>query len=114
MYADRDLDRNLAIFDGDNTLWDTNAVFTDAQKDILRGLARAGIPADPELDFSLLRQVDDLLIKHFARHEYDNTYLSLCLIRHFRGESVESLEQVARIVGESSSIAGNLRHRPRH
>jgi phosphoglycolate phosphatase-like HAD superfamily hydrolase len=103
MNGDKNPDRNVAIFDGDNTLWDTNGVFTEAQKDILRDLAKVGIPADPERDFSLLRKIDDLLIRHFGRHEYDNTYLSLCLIRHFRGECVEDVEQVALIVDSGNS-----------
>ena len=95
--------RNIAIFDGDNTLWDTNAVFTDAQKDILRGLKEAGIHAEPERDFALLRKVDDLLIKYFGKREYDITYLLLCLIRHFKGEPVDDISQVAKIVANSEN-----------
>jgi phosphoglycolate phosphatase-like HAD superfamily hydrolase len=104
MHADKDVAENIAIFDGDNTLWDTNAVFTNAQKDILRGLAKAGIPADPERDFGLLREVDGLLIKYFSKHEYDSTYLPLCLIRRLQGESVDDCEQVARIVAAENTV----------
>jgi FMN phosphatase YigB (HAD superfamily) len=95
--------RNIAIFDGDNTLWDTNEVFTSAQKEILQGLARVGIPADPNRDFDLLRRMDDLLVKHFGNHEYDNSHLALCLLRHYRGERIDEVEQVARIVGVAES-----------
>lgn len=99
-----DPNRNIAIFDGDNTLWDTNAVFTEAQKDILRGLAKEGISVDPQRDFSLLRKVDDLLIKHFGKREYDITYLPLCLIRHFDGGLVEDTDQVAKIVADGDGV----------
>lgn len=95
--------RNIAIFDGDNTLWDTNAVFTDAQKNILRDLKEARFQADSERDFALLRKVDDLLIKHFGKREYDITYLPLCLMRHFKGEPVEDVNQVAKIVANSEA-----------
>jgi hypothetical protein len=37
----------IAIFDGDNTLWDTNAVFTGAQKGLLQGLKLAGVSGRP-------------------------------------------------------------------
>lgn len=100
--------RNIAIFDGDNTLWDTNAVFTDAQKNILRGLKEAGIHADRERDFGLLRKVDDLLIKYFGKREYDITHLPLCLIRHFKGDPVEDVNQVAKIVASSESTEVTL------
>jgi FMN phosphatase YigB (HAD superfamily) len=103
MPGKRDPNRNIAIFDGDNTLWDTNAVFTEAQKNILRGLKEAGFEADPEGDFAPLRKVDDLLIKYFGKREYDITHLPLCLMRHFKGEPVEDVNQVAKIVANSKA-----------
>lgn len=98
MPADR---KQIAIFDADNTLWDTNAVFTEAQKSILRSLKEAGTRVDPDQDFGRLREIDDLLIKHFGKREYKIEYLSLCLKRLFNGEPIENIGQLEKIIANS-------------
>src|SRR2546428_7148563 len=79
---------SVVIFDGDNTLWDTNMVFTRAQKSILNGLAKCGYPTDPDRDFALLRRIDDSLVRACGKHEYDPSLLAYNLLQHFKGNSV--------------------------
>jgi phosphoglycolate phosphatase-like HAD superfamily hydrolase len=76
----------LLIFDGDNTLWDTNEVFESAQKRMLKVLQARGFPAEPDRDFTLLRRLDDRLIFHFGTHRYGARYLGYALIRYFRDQ----------------------------
>lgn len=70
----------ILVIDGDNTLWDTNEVFEKAQRWLLRSLHRAGPRDSTTLSFKLLRRVDDLLIQHTGRQEYDFQLLVLALI----------------------------------
>lgn len=84
----------LVIFDGDNTLWDTNEVFANAQRRMLEGLRVAGFQADPDRDFRLLRELDDILIAHFRTHRYEPRYLAYALIRHARA-GADALDEAA-------------------
>src|SRR2546426_386475 len=88
----------VAIFDGDNTLWDTNEVFTQAQKTILCRLRELGYAADPDRDFDLLRDVDDLLIRHFGKREYESAMLPLCLMQCFSGQTVRDDHDIKRVL----------------
>lgn len=105
-------DPKIAIFDGDNTLWDTNEVFAHAQRTILCRLRELGYPADPDRDFGLLREVDDLLIRCFGRREYESAVLPLCLMRIFSGHSVGDDRAVRQVLETRSereySIAQDL------
>lgn len=74
----------LAI-DGDNTLWDTNSVFQDAQRWLISSLCRARPGGSPTLSLELLRRVDDLLILHIGRQEYNFQLLVLALISLRKG-----------------------------
>ncbi len=71
----------IFITDGDNTLWDTNEVFTDAQVAMLDAI-RIARPSTgtSQLSFELLRRVDSALIAIVSRHEYDFELLALALI----------------------------------
>ena len=74
----------LAI-DGDNTLWDTNSVFEDAQHRLLSLLDRTRPECSTRLSFKILREVDDLLILHTGRQEYNFQLLVLALISVQKG-----------------------------
>jgi putative hydrolase of the HAD superfamily len=103
--------KNIAIWDGDNTLWDTNEVFTTAQKTILRRLKENGLPADPDRDFALLRAIDDLLIEFYQRREYEVHYLPLCLLSHYRGHSALVYGVKSIIASPADGIALSLARR---
>jgi phosphoglycolate phosphatase-like HAD superfamily hydrolase len=92
---------SIAIFDGDNTLWDTNEVFTEAQINVLRGLKKLGYGVAPDKDFGRLREIDDLLIKYSGRREYNSAFLPLCLMRSFSGIQVQDVRDVSAIVGST-------------
>lgn len=69
----------VIIIDGDNTLWDTNAIFTEAQMNILEELKNEGLDIDPETEFHTLRSFDDMLVKKYRQYEYDFRVLALAL-----------------------------------
>ena len=71
------------LFDADNTLWDTNAVFLDAQRAMLRMLADHGVLDDPERALPTLRAIDMALVDHVGRFEYDVRQLARAVIAHF-------------------------------
>jgi len=91
----------LAI-DGDNTLWDTNSVFEDAQRWLISSLRRARPGGSVTLSFELLRRVDDLLIQHTGRQEYDFQLLVLALISLQKGMTeTEAASAAMREIQES-------------
>jgi putative hydrolase of the HAD superfamily len=79
----------IILFDGDNTLWDTNAVFLSAQRSMLKELRKSGYRFDPDRDVPLLRRLDGMIIKRMEKHEYDFRILALSLILRSTGLSDE-------------------------
>lgn len=77
----------LFMFDGDNTLWDTNVVFTRAQLAVLEELRKSGLRVALKKGFKVLRQLDARLVAHYHRREYDFRSLFLALFLHFTGNS---------------------------
>jgi len=75
----------IVIVDGDNTLWDTNAVFETAQLNMLRNLNRGDLNIDPKAEFPRLREFDEILVKHYNKHEYDFSVLAFSLYLFFKG-----------------------------
>lgn len=75
---------SIIIFDGDNTLWDTNKIFTNAQLAILKKLTEYSIDIDPVEEFSTLREFDDMLIKKNNTYEYDFRSLPHALYNHYK------------------------------
>ena len=71
------------LFDADNTLWDTNAVFREAQLSMLRVLADHDVLDDPERALPTLRAIDMALVDHVGRFEYDVNQLARAVIVHF-------------------------------
>jgi putative hydrolase of the HAD superfamily len=74
----------ILIFDGDNTLWDTNAVFRNAQFALLQSLADSGIPVQPDEGFETLRRIDKTLIRVIGNFEYDFSLLVKALVHYYR------------------------------
>lgn len=90
----------IIILDGDNTLWDTNSVFVNAQNKMLRCLKKTVNKID---DFRKLRQIDDMLVNLYAKHEYDFSVLALALNKFFKGSNEEEAVQKAYMEFESGS-----------
>ena len=100
----------ILVIDGDNTLWDTNRVFENAQHWLLRSLRRAR-PSNPTvLSFEQLRKVDDLLIRNSGRQEYDFRLLVLALMFLQKGSTETDAVSFAlsELRGHSDSIDAKL------
>jgi len=86
----------IVIFDGDNTLWNTNAVFTEAQLGILEELRSFGFNIVPKDEFDKLRLIDDMLIKKYKKHEYNFRVLCFALYLVYKNKlSEEEAMQMA-------------------
>ena len=102
----------ILILDGDNTLWDTNAVFENAQLNMLRNLVKENLNIDSAKEFSRLREFDDILVKHYKKHEYDFSVLALSLYLFYKGlewdeairRSCEAFEKKLDIEGMDLAI----------
>lgn len=81
-------EKNIWIYtDADNTLWDTNAVFSDAQLHLLEHAEQiAGVGAPSSDRLSYLRQVDqDIAKTHHAHLRYPPILLLRALTMTLRG-----------------------------
>lgn len=76
----------IIIIDGDNTLWDTNSVFTDAQIAILEELKKCGLDINPLEEFDRLRKFDDMLIEKYNKYEYDFRVLIYSLYVYYKNQ----------------------------
>lgn len=74
----------VVVFDADNTLWDTNSVFHDAQVAMLSVFAAEGMFDDPDERVDELREVDQRLMEAMGRNEYDFRVLAEALIYIYR------------------------------
>lgn len=79
----------IIIFDGDNTLWDANAVFTEAQLAILEELKNIGLDIDPNEEFKNLRLFDNMLIKKYQKYEYNFRVLPFALYLYYKKKTSE-------------------------
>src|SRR5690348_14625685 len=77
----------LLFFDADNTLWDTDSVFRNAQVAMLRVFQDAGLLTDPEKAISTLRLADRELMCQQGVAEYDFRLLTEVLALHFASDS---------------------------
>ncbi len=77
----------VLVFDADNTLWDTNAVFRRAQLDLVRVFVKAGYISDEESQLEILRALDRELSSQLGRFEYDFGLLSAAMAHHCFGAS---------------------------
>jgi putative hydrolase of the HAD superfamily len=71
----------VLIFDADNTLWDTNAVFHSAQVAMLETFETVDILSNARSQVERLRAIDRILIQRLERHEYDFRILATALGR---------------------------------
>lgn len=86
MNVRRSLTSALLIFDADNTLWDTNAVFLGAQVAMLRPIVDHVSSLYPEAEVPTLRRVDRLLFQRLGKFEYDFRLLAVALVHHYLKE----------------------------
>ncbi|GEM_PF-1256306 len=86
--------RSVIIFDADNTIWDTDAVFRSAQLALLQTLASDGLLDNPASHLTLLRAIDCHLMALHGKAEYGFDALALALIiaftRHCSAEEAAS------------------------
>src|ERR1051326_345121 len=75
----------VIVFDADNTLWDTNAVFKKAQSNLLRVFAEAGLLNNPQDELGTLRKIDATLIKRTGQFEYDFALLAIAIGHYYSG-----------------------------
>jgi putative hydrolase of the HAD superfamily len=93
----------VLVFDADNTLWDTDAVFREAQLEMLRVLAHAGLIKEPESELDTLRLLDKALAMRFEKFEYDFIALSAAL-GHYYSRHV-SIEEAAEGAFHRSALS---------
>lgn len=75
----------VVIFDGDNTLWDTDKLFACAQCAMLTSLRNSLLQLDPQRDFTNLRKLDREIYIRTGIQEYNFEWLALALIGYSRG-----------------------------
>jgi putative hydrolase of the HAD superfamily len=93
--------------DADNTLWDTNAVFANAQLHLLEYAEHlAGVRAPSSERLSYLRGYDQAIAKrHHALLRYPPALLLRALTLGLRGASLESA--VSRVIAEGAIPSGD-------
>lgn len=98
-----EIDRSFVlIFDADNTLWDTNAVFHAAHVAMLGVFEEAQLLSNARDQVVHLRAIDRALMKHYDRHEYDFKTLVAAVAHHFaRGLSIDDAATYAALHGEA-------------
>jgi putative hydrolase of the HAD superfamily len=104
----------IIVFDADNTLWDTNAVFREAQIDLLSVFAEAGLLKNPKAALDTLRKIDRALVRLTGQFEYDFTFLARAVGHYYSGIinveqaadfALKQIESVSASVIEKSSAA---------
>lgn len=92
----------VLIFDADNTLWDTNAVFHAAHVAMLGVFEEAELLANARAQVGQLRALDRALMRHYDRHEYDFKTLVAALAYHYlHGLSIDDAAAYAAMHGEA-------------
>jgi len=92
----------VVVFDADNTLWDTNAVFRHAQLSLLRVFAKANSFHDEDKELAVLRRVDRELINQLGRFEYDFHILATAIAYYYyKNLSVE--DSVSQAISDTTS-----------
>ena len=90
--------KTVIVFDADNTLWDTNAVFRDAQLALLGELAKAKLITLPDSQLDTLRIVDQGLVSKLGYAEYDFRLLAVALVLFYSQKmTIEDAVQAALV-----------------
>ncbi len=83
--ADTGLLRGVYIIDADNTLWDTNQVFLNAQLEMINALRQNGYGLDQETAIQAIRDLDFKIAVTLNNFEYDFSRLACALLLVERG-----------------------------
>jgi putative hydrolase of the HAD superfamily len=94
----------VLVFDADNTLWNTNAVFRKAQLEILRVFAKSGLIKEPESELDNLRLIDKALANLAQDFEYRPIMLPVAL-DHYYSRNVSVDEAAAWALQQGSGYA---------
>ncbi|HET6979291.1 MAG TPA: hypothetical protein VFI24_23370 [Pyrinomonadaceae bacterium] len=94
----------VLVFDADNTLWDTNAVFRKAQLEILRVFAKSGLIKEPESELDNLRLIDKALANLAQDFEYRPIMLPVAL-DHYYSQNVSVDEAATWALRQGSGYA---------
>ncbi|MGQ9531756.1 MAG: HAD family hydrolase [Desulfotomaculales bacterium] len=90
------------IIDADNTLWDTNRVYTGALRSMLSALKAQDRSFPEDFPFEVVRTADRAIAKALGEYEYDARVLALALVYHARGlEAAEAARQALAGQGEN-------------
>lgn len=92
------------IFDADNTLWDTNAVFNAAQKVFVDELIGWDPNLDPDIGMQELHAADQTLIQKAGRAEYDFVWLWRVLVHRHLNKSQQQESHLCPVAGEERVI----------
>jgi putative hydrolase of the HAD superfamily len=94
----------VLIVDADNTLWDTDDVFADAQRAMIDALERHGhvLPGDK---LAFLREVDGRMFEYHGRFEYDFRMLPEALIQAVAQGHADIDPGIVPVLDEPSSDA---------
>lgn len=92
----------LLLLDADNTIWDTDSLFSTAQVSMLRQLRQYDFALSPDEDLVALRAIDRELSQRLGTPEYDFCLLARSLIEHSRGLPID---QAIDAVADGREIA---------
>lgn len=85
----------VLLLDADNTIWDTDSIFTSAQVSMLRCLTQCQFALNPREDLAALRIIDKMLGQQLGTAEYDFNLLAHALIAYSRGLQPEQAAYAA-------------------
>lgn len=95
--------KTVLIFDADNTIWDTDAVFRAAQLALLKSLAKAKLLTQPNLQLESLRIIDQVLVNKLGQAEYDFKLLTTALV-YFYSQKLTVTEAVEAATAHPNPI----------
>ena len=103
--------KTTLVFDADNTLWDTDAVFRNAQRTLLRKLADAQLLENPDTEIPTLRSVDRKLFARMERFEYNFKTLAIAMtVLYKQNLSTDEAIEAAIFYSQTDSLPGTLQY----
>jgi putative hydrolase of the HAD superfamily len=102
----------ILIFDADNTLWDTDSVFRNAQLSLLKTLEKFQLLTRPEEQLTILRMIDRELFEQMGRFEYDFKVLTTAITYYFAYKlTLEDIKNVVcHAISDLRKNVGNNSH----
>jgi len=101
----------VLIVDADNTLWDTNQVFANAQLAMIRSLEEHGCRF-PEPPLEALRRIDRRLAREFGKFEYDFSLLAERLMDEYFPGEMPSADRELAAQGAAAELGSTLSTTP--